>query len=75
MVKIMENPISMDDLGVLLFLETPTSVRQMFDTSLGGGNMFHTLAQSKAAIKNQTFSRWWLQPNGKILVKMGIFPK
>ena len=23
MVKIMENPIKMDDLGVLLFLETP----------------------------------------------------
>ena len=29
MVKIMENPIEMDDLGVPLFLETPTSTMQL----------------------------------------------
>ena len=30
MVKIMENPIKMDDLGVPLFLETPISSMQVF---------------------------------------------
>ena len=39
MVKIMENPIEMDDLGVPLFLETPTSTKNYLSL------MLHSLLQ------------------------------
>ena len=44
MVKIMENPIKMDDLGVPLFLETPIFIDFLSDRpvlifSLGDGSM------------------------------------
>ena len=36
MVKIMENPIKMDDLGVPLFLETPKWRPKIYDLCLAG---------------------------------------
>ena len=38
MVKIMENPIKMDDLGVPLFLETPMFLRHFHDHLEGVGH-------------------------------------
>jgi len=38
MVKIMENPIKMDDLGVPIFLETPICFFLKDDTLLGTGS-------------------------------------
>ena len=56
MVYFMENPIKMDDLGVPLFLETPSRGRVLKIASFegpmilgGGGRSIHTMANDQPA--------------------------
>ncbi len=68
MVKIMENPIKMDDLGVPLFLETPVydpSTKPLYEYVFFAkekNRATHTAALHLTCLRENK-SSWWLKPS------------